>query len=53
MYQSHNINEVIYTGNNPIIDGDFDRFEMNGDFEESLREAEVATFYHDALDLEE
>lgn len=53
MYHNHNINSVIYANNIPMLDGDFDRFEMNGDFEESLREVEVATFYHDALDLEE
>jgi hypothetical protein len=37
----------------PVIDGDFDRFEMNHDFEMVLREAEPANFYHNALNEEE
>jgi hypothetical protein len=36
----------------PLIDTDFDRFELNTELEETLREAETANFYHDALDSE-
>lgn len=37
----------------PMIDGEFDLFELNSDFEMHLREAEIATFYHDSLNQEE
>ena len=37
----------------PVIDNDFDTFELNCDMMESLREVEVANFYHDALNIEE
>ena len=47
------IAEVIYPHNIPVIDGEFDHFELNDDLETNLREAETATFYHDAFDLEE
>jgi hypothetical protein len=36
----------------PLIDTEFDRFELNAELEETLREAEAANFYHDALDNE-
>ena len=36
-----------------VIDGDFDRFEMNHDLMESLCGAEMANFYHDAFDIAE
>lgn len=34
--------------NIPMIDGEFDRFELNHDLETDLRQADAATFYHDA-----
>jgi hypothetical protein len=37
----------------PIVDREFDRFELNNDLEMQLREAEPANFYHDALNEEE
>ncbi len=37
----------------PVVDVEFDRFEMNDDLEIELREAEIANFYHDALNEEE
>lgn len=37
----------------PIIDSEFDLFELNYDCESNLRDAETATFYHDAYDPEE
>ena len=37
----------------PMLDSEFDRFELNYDFESTLRDAETATFYHDACDPEE
>lgn len=37
----------------PMVDAEFDRFEINNDFEMVLREAETANFYHDALNEEE
>lgn len=30
----------------PLIDTEFDRFELNNELEETLREAEAANFYH-------
>lgn len=37
----------------PLIDTEFDRFELNTELEETLREAETANFYHDLLNGEE
>lgn len=48
MQKQHTLNETI-----PMIDGEFDRFNLNTDFEMSLREAETANFYHDAFNEEE
>ncbi len=45
--------EPIYPYGIPVIDGEFDRFEPNDDLESNLREADTATFYHDACDVEE
>lgn len=42
-----------YHINIPMIDAEFDRFELNSDLGTSLHEAEAPTFYHDALDVEE
>lgn len=42
-----------YFENIPLIDGEFDNFEMNSDLEVQLREVEGANFYHNALDTEE
>ena len=53
MYLQSIINDPSYFSNIPVIDADFDRFELKSDFEMTLREAEVANFYHDALDPEE
>lgn len=39
--------------NFPLIDPEFDRFELNAELEETLREAETANFYHDLLNSEE
>lgn len=53
MPTQHTIRKPIYFDAIPIIDGEFDRFEINNDFEMVLREAETANFYHDALNEEE
>lgn len=37
----------------PLIDTEFDVFELNSELEETLREAETANFYHDSLDRED
>jgi hypothetical protein len=37
----------------PMIDGEFDFFELNNDLEMQLRDAETANFYHDTLNPEE
>lgn len=47
------ITEPVYHQNIPMIDREFDLFELNNDLEAHLREAETANFYHNALDLEE
>ncbi len=56
MYSKHITRNFIYADHamvSPMIDGEFDRFNLNTDFEMSLREAEPANFYHDALNEEE
>ncbi|MEQ1706288.1 MAG: hypothetical protein ABL867_10010 [Rickettsiales bacterium] len=53
MYARHNIRNLFHFENIPMIDGDFDRFELNHDLEMQLRESETANFYHDALNEEE
>jgi hypothetical protein len=49
MYTQHTIHEPTYFEAVPMIDGEFDRFEINSDFEMVLREAEPANFYHASL----
>lgn len=53
MYLQPTIRDPIYFDAIPMIDGEFDRFELNSDLEMQLREAEPANFYHDALNNEE
>jgi hypothetical protein len=53
MYAQHIIHDPILFEAVPMIDEEFDRFEMNNDFEMVLCEAEPANFYHDALNDEE
>jgi len=53
MHTQHIVTELFDYQNIPLIDGEFDRFELNDDLEANLREAGTATFYHDAFDLEE
>jgi len=42
-----------YYPNTPIIDQEFDRFELNEDLENTLREAEAAILCHLSFDVEE
>ena len=42
-----------YPQNIPMIDGEFDRFELNSDLSGSLHNADSATFYHDDCNPEE
>ena len=37
----------------PLIDDEFDRFELTTELEETLRESETANFYHDSLNSED
>ena len=53
MQYQHNTYILPDIGTIQMIDGEFDHFEMNNDFEMVLREAETANFYHDALSEEE
>jgi len=53
MRTQHTATEASYCNNVPMIDGEFDRFEMNNDLMVNLCGAEVANFYHDAFDLAE
>ncbi len=53
MYPHLIITELVTHPHIAMIDGEFDVFELNNDLESNLREAETATFYHDALDVEE
>ena len=34
----------------PVIDGEFDSFDLNYELESDLRETETANFYHGAVD---
>jgi len=52
MYPQLVIIELPYPQNIPMIDKDFDSFELNNDLKDNVREAETATFYHKTLDLE-
>ncbi len=36
----------------PVIDAEFDRFELSHELDASLREVEAAAFYHDGFDPE-
>ncbi len=47
------IHDPIYFEAVPMIEHEFNRFELNHDLEMQLREAEAANFYHDALNNEE
>ncbi len=53
MYSQPNIGQPEHSKSTPMIDTDFDAFEMNSDFGDNLREADAATFYHDAREFEE
>lgn len=46
-------NQFSYSDAIQMIDGEFDRFEINSDLEMQLREADTATFYHDSCNPEE
>lgn len=37
----------------PMVDAEFDKFEVNDDLVYNLRDAETATFYHDTCNPEE
>jgi len=47
------MSEPHYLENSPMIDGEFDLFEINHDLGTQLRDSATANFYHDALDKEE
>ena len=53
MYPQHIITPSTALHNIPIIDGEFDLFEMNTDLMSILCGADVADFYHDAFDIAE
>jgi hypothetical protein len=53
MHVQHTIREPICFEAIPMMDAEFDHFEINSDLEMQLREAETANFYHDALNEEE
>jgi len=53
MYTQPDIHEPSHFSNIPMIDEEFDRFELTADLETHLREAETANFYNDTLDPQE
>ncbi len=53
MYAQSPVAQQEYSSNIPLIDVEFDSFELNNDFGFNLRESDNATFYHDALNIEE
>ena len=51
--QSHRNNkEPVYPNNTPLINSGFDRYEAQNELKTILHNAEIATFYHNALALE-
>jgi hypothetical protein len=53
MYQHPVITAPTYCEPIPMIDGEFDRFELRDDCAARLREAATVNFYHDDLNDEE
>ena len=53
MLISYQITAPSFGNHFPLIDAEFDRFELNTELEETLREAEPANFYHDLLNSED
>lgn len=47
------IRDPIYFEAIPMLDGEFDRFEINNELKMQLHHAETANFYHDAMSEEE
>jgi len=45
--------ELFYSQNIPLLDGEFDSFELNDDLDFLLHETENATLYHKSLHLQE
>jgi len=52
MYPQLMIIELLYPQNIPIIDTDFDSFELNNDLGDSVCTQKPGTFYHNALGFE-
>lgn len=50
MYQPINHIVTVFPELPPIIDGEFDGFDLNYELESDLRETETANFYHGAID---
>lgn len=53
MPQQHLITESTYTYTLPVVDEEFDDFEVIEELAASLRESESANFYHGARDTAE
>ena len=53
MYTQPTTHQPIIFSTIPVIDAEFDRFDVREDLENSLREMEFANFYHGAFDTEE
>ena len=53
MYNQQSSMKPSFFENVPLIDGEFDSFELNSELELQLREVETANFFHDALDIVE
>jgi len=50
MYQSMPLIIAVFPEIPSMIDGDFDRFDLNYELESDLRAMETANFYHGAID---
>ncbi len=49
MRTQHIAHDTIFRTVAPMIDGEFDLFELNDDLKIQLCEAETANFYHNAI----
>lgn len=51
-YKSHS-SQQDYAGSVPVIDVEFDSFDLGSDLEIELRESEFAKYYHSIPDMDE
>ncbi|MBY0428109.1 MAG: hypothetical protein K2Q32_02700 [Alphaproteobacteria bacterium] len=53
MRHNHPAQPMLYPLHTPIIDWEFDKFDIDDEIQADRREIETASFYHDGFGLEE